>query len=499
MPPVVRASCVIVVAVVATAGGATASSTQRSLHAEHVAPRGAAPLLAVSDSGDVAAAWFNGTGLVESAFRALGSRWNAPTLVARGGPWQLAIDGRGNTTLLWSSSAETPGTKVLVAVRSREGGTWGEPSELSGWQRDRFIGSPALDVNRAGDGISAFWDGGLKTSFRPRDGEWQEPQPLSTPPGTTRADVALDGAGNAFAVWDTLDQAIYVSRRAAVSGVWSPPVRLTPAGRRGLPRLAVNERGDAAVVWISYSGAWQGAAAAFWSREQATWSAPQTLGEAPYLDALVALDETGNATVVGVPPPHLATARLDLFERGSGDAAWRGALTLALTRHPTDLALVAGGDGRAAVSWVADDTLFVAQKKRTGTWTATRLLFPAWGTDIGLTRTGDVVLAYSYGGSANENKRGVFVGALDVTPPRIVRAAVPRRAHAGQRVRFSVSASDEWSALRRPRWRFGDGARAVGSRAWHSYRRTGTYGVVVTVRDAAGNAVSSGATIRVTG
>jgi PKD domain len=498
----VRATSAVVVVAVATASGATAGDGQR-FRAQRVAPQGAAAELAVGTGGDVVAIWGNGTNVVESAFRARGSRWSPPVTVARGTWRKLGIDGRGNATLLWSSTNPgTDGTKVLVAERPRGAGAWSAPCELSGWQR--AIAEPGLDVNVAGDAIASFWDGELKAAFRPRSGTWQEAMPIGFGTGGINADVALDDAGNAFAVWEAppfaANRSIYAAQRSVASGSWTAPVRIASGQPSGEPRLAVNGRGDAVVVWVAgSSSAWQSyrAFVASWSRDLGAWSSAETLGDRPYSEARIALDESGNATVLGVPPPHLATARLDMFERATTDGRWSGPATRELTRHPTALSLVAGEGDQAAVSWVSDDVLFVVRKDGANHWSAPTPLAPAWSTDLAFTPSGDVVFAYTFSGRASESLRGVFVGALDVTQPRIARVVVPTRARTGQRVRFSIAASDEWSGLDRPTWRFGDGTRADGSRAWHVYRRPGRYAVVVTVRDSAGNAVSRRSTIRV--
>jgi hypothetical protein len=320
----------------------------------------------------------------------------------------------------------------------------------------------------------------------------------------TSAEVALDDAGNAFAVLHAPPfagtRSIYAARRSVATGSWTAPVRIASGQLSGSPRLAVNRRGDAVVVWVAGSSfAWQTyrAFVSSWSRDLEAWSSAETLGDRPYFEAQIALDESGNATIVGVPPSHLATSHLDVFERAATDGIWSGPATRELTRHPTAISLVAGGDDHAALSWVSDDVLYVTRKDGANQWSVPTPLAPAWSTDLAFTPSGDAVLAYTFGGRAIESLRGVFVGALDVTQPRIARVVVPARAPTGQRVRFSVAASDEWSALDRPTWRFGDGVRAVGSRAWHAYRRRGRYAVVVTVRDSAGNAVSRRSTIRV--
>jgi hypothetical protein len=77
----------------------------------------------------------------------------------------------------------------------------------------------------------------------------------STATATTPA-VAVDSAGNAYAVWVDArrgDQDIWFSKRSAATGVWSPSVRVNDdvAGSvQNQPEIAISSTGEAIAVWV---------------------------------------------------------------------------------------------------------------------------------------------------------------------------------------------------------------------------------------------------------
>jgi chitodextrinase len=79
------------------------------------------------------------------------------------------------------------------------------------------------------------------------------------------------------------------------------------------------------------------------------------------------------------------------------------------------------------------------------------------------------------------------VAGFDPVPPVITAAAVPAAATAGQAVAMSAAATDRMTASPQFEFDFGDGSSATGAAVQHSYGAAGTYTVLVTATDDAGN------------
>ncbi len=81
--------------------------------------------------------------------------------------------------------------------------------------------------------------------------------------------------------------------------------------------------------------------------------------------------------------------------------------------------------------------------------------------------------------------------------PTVRASASPRAGRAPLRVQFSSAASDPDGDSLTSAWDFGDGDRADGAAATHTYRRPGTYDAKVTVTDPRGNTAADTVRVRV--
>jgi hypothetical protein len=118
--------------------------------------------------------------------------------------------------------------------------------------------------SRPGDGVS---NDAVQAATRPAGGSWSPPVEVSSfPPGgpcpcvNGSPQVALDGQGNAVAVWDAgqsplpdgtrnPNRIIQASTRAP-GGRWSSPVPISSVGLDSKnPHVAVDGQGEAVAVW----------------------------------------------------------------------------------------------------------------------------------------------------------------------------------------------------------------------------------------------------------
>jgi len=171
-----------------------------------------APTSSGTKGGSVAVTGSPG-GMVSATLGGSGLAWGGAALVENNTgdvlPPQVAIDGAGNAFVVWNQS---DGTRYNIwANRYAAGSGWG--------------GATLLETDNLGD---AFW---------PR--------------------VAVDGAGNAIAVWQQSDGTrdnIWAARYAG--GFWSvkEPIETDNAGQASVPQVVMDGPGNAFAAWYQFDG-----------------------------------------------------------------------------------------------------------------------------------------------------------------------------------------------------------------------------------------------------
>ncbi|CUR59178.1 exported hypothetical protein [metagenome] len=230
--------------------------------------------VAMDDRGHVSIAWSEwdphvalSPGVQVVRQRADG-RWSRPARVS--GPpstrridlsARLAVDGRGDVTVVWARSRDT-GCAVFAAGHPRGAGTWSTPDRLGSGCRH----GPWVTSNARGD-TAANWVTGtidgvddrfVKTAIRPAGGDWEVTR-LSSHVHNDADEIALDDAGNALVVWGHSDSepgppTPYAAQRPA-GGSWGAPFALSPpevGACAADSRVATNGDGTATVVWLRY-------------------------------------------------------------------------------------------------------------------------------------------------------------------------------------------------------------------------------------------------------
>ena len=167
------------------------------------------PDVAINGAGEAVAVWtrLDGTDTIQAAARPAGGDWEEPDDLSdasqTAGEPGVAIDEAGDAVAVWS---RYNGSNFIIQAAARPaGGEWGEPNELSTAGQNAV--SPVVAMNVA-VGAVAMWyrdDGAnfrVQATVRPPDGDWPKPDTLSAAgEGAAFPEVALDAAGNAFAVF----------------------------------------------------------------------------------------------------------------------------------------------------------------------------------------------------------------------------------------------------------------------------------------------------------
>jgi hypothetical protein len=295
------------------------------------------PQVAVDGQGNAIAVWSrsNGTNfIVQAAARAAGGSFGAPQDLSAAGQDagfpQVAVDGQGNAIAVWS---RFDGTNFIVQAAARaaasrrrryftlkRGGSFGAPQHLSAAGQDAF--NPQVAFDGQGNAIAVWhrFDAGANTIvqavaraaasrrrrryFTPkRGGSFGAPQDLSAAgQNASFPEVAVDGQGNAIAVWRRFDGTNFIVQAAvrAAGGSFGAPQGLSAAGQKaGFPEVAVHGQGNAIAVWQRFDGtnfivqAAVRAAGGSFGAAQDLSAAGQTAN-----DPQVAVDGQGNAIAV---------------------------------------------------------------------------------------------------------------------------------------------------------------------------------------------------------
>jgi hypothetical protein len=200
---------------------------------------------------------------------------------------------------------------------------------------------------------------------------WLAPQDLSASgQDALAAQVGLDAAGNAVAVWRRFNGSnsiVQVSERPA-GGSWSEPEDLSALGQNALhPQLAVGPAGDAVVVWRG--GGVNGIIKAAVRPAGDDWSAPKDLSTAGPNGELprVVVDATGDAVAVWLHstflPGDASTFIVQAATRPAG-GDWSEPEDLADQQHNLDGPKIAMNAAGAAIAvWharVGSDNVYQA-------------------------------------------------------------------------------------------------------------------------------------------
>jgi hypothetical protein len=256
------------------------------------------PQIAVDSNGNLTAAWkIQGetNGYIQSSSKPFGGSWTVPQLLSLPGQdvWapNITVDSSGNATAVWEVWDET--NYAVQASTKLYGGSWQTtPDTLSVIQE---ADNPQIAVDDAGN-VTAVWSGYdwtnylIQSSTKPFGGTWQAmPDTLYTSANGKSAfdvkpQIAVNGRGNAVAVWNIFDGTSVVIQASArpYGCVWqttpdtlsvitkdatvSPVIMAGSNPNAYNPQVAMDNNGNATVVWTQSNGSYEvvQSAVSFW-------------------------------------------------------------------------------------------------------------------------------------------------------------------------------------------------------------------------------------------
>jgi hypothetical protein len=295
--------------------------------------------------------------------------WGEPYQLANSGEApDVAIDPDGNALVGWSG---------VWANRFTPNGGWGTELNIGTGLGVRVA------VNSSGDAVAAWYqDSGSGFSiwaslFRPLQG-WGSPQAVVADSigDTDGPEVGIDRSGSAMLVWrqgsDDRREKVWAILFTPGEG-WAAPTRIDAGvGPASAPQIAMNQNGNAMVVWSQYDGVGIATESAWGNYFTPTtgWGTPEMIESEPFFEARrprVGMDVNGNAIAVW----YLSTSNNaqiwanrfsptegwgteELINNGSGHA------------YDVELAMAASGDAIAV--WPQQDDLWANRYVPSAGW-----------------------------------------------------------------------------------------------------------------------------------
>ena len=272
------------------------------------------PQVAIDGSGNATAVWYQSDGTrynVCSNRYVVGTGWGIAALIEidnTGGVSspQVAVDGSGNAIAVWYQS---DGTRNNICSNRYVVGTgWGIATLIETDNSGSAV-YPQVAVDGSGDAIAVWYQ-----SDGTRNNIWSSRYVVGTGWGiatlietdnlgdAARPQVAVDGSGNATAVWHQFDGALYNvwSSRYVVGIGWETAKLLETdnSGGAAYPQVAVDGSGNAIAVWYQ----WDGTRSDIWSNR---YVKPDTIPPPLSLDSPSdgLTTETVTVTVSGTTEP----------------------------------------------------------------------------------------------------------------------------------------------------------------------------------------------------
>jgi hypothetical protein len=284
---------------------------------------------------------------------------------------------------------------------------WRPPTTVfSANAEEPAVGAPAVVLDRRGD-ATVVWNVGsapgrevavMEADWTQRGG-WSAPRTLRTLSGSIGATpprLAVNARGDAVVVWTEREAGlsrVYATYRPA-GGLWRRPRTVSPPGVQAeLPRVALDGSGRALVLWRGFRDAAESSVVGL---EVATgvrsgsWSTPTILCACRVtLDFDVAMNSSGHALVVWTPE----RGGLWLAAR-SPKGRWSTRRKISPLEGYFMTKLTLNAAGAAVVSWVAANSLEVAVHPVHGGFGPTQGVadFPYWGFALALAATGEAVV-----------------------------------------------------------------------------------------------------------
>ncbi len=269
------------------------------------------PQVAVDDSGNAIVVWYQYDGSrfnIYSNRYVSGTGWEGAQLIETDDTGdasypQVAMDGNGTAVVVWS---QFDGTRNSIWSNRYVPGTDWEGAQLIEANDAGNAMNPRVAMDDSGNAVAVWelYDGTLYHVWSNRyvsGTGWGTAELIETEDAMNALSpqVAMDGSGNAVAVWRLADGTRYNlwSKRYVPGTGWEAPQLIETDNTSGVqsPQVAMDGNGNAVVVWTNYGRLWSNryVLGAGWGTAQLV----ETDNTGSAHNPSVAMDGNGNAVV----------------------------------------------------------------------------------------------------------------------------------------------------------------------------------------------------------
>ena len=292
---------------------------------------------------------------------------------------RVVVDPSGNFTTLWVQEDRTvwPFRNHIWASRySAASNSWGIPRQIDTAVSSQYAGGYLQAAIDDSGNIMAIWnelDGAANNAWAARysakDGLWEEPVLLktNTMSGAYDLQIAMDGSGNAVAVWVEDDsntgvvyshRYVWMNRYVAATGQWGRSIMIPVVSQEDMfnPQVVLDGKGNATIVGATGGLGRYRLWAMRYSFINDTMSVPAYLSQDDGIISKLAADRAGNELCVYMVADGHST--LQALPFNAGTAAWQTAKQVSSGGWSGGyVKLAANRKGNAITAWAQSDGL----------------------------------------------------------------------------------------------------------------------------------------------
>lgn len=214
------------------------------------------PKVAVDSLGNAVAVWehyTSGYQNIESSQLPIGYSWTSPVTISSAGfneSPHIGFDGSDNAFAIWASR-----TYDKIVVTRTVSGSWITPVDLAVDGGNFF---PLLATSNGSTVIALWYNQELASAFTSTfvSGTWGDPALINQSSSNLQDDaqIALNTAGTAFAVWNYLADGTILAASRPIDGDWSSTSDLISDDLpNSSPHVVVDNYGNAFAIWTDFN------------------------------------------------------------------------------------------------------------------------------------------------------------------------------------------------------------------------------------------------------